>query len=252
MATHIVTGASRGVGEAIAAEFLKRGDRVVAIARGSSKRLEELAGPAANRLFWYHRDLSDPAVAGATIDELWAGTPIAEDNLITLFAAAAVVEPIGTAGAPQTAEIDRAIRLNLTAPVAMAHRLLAKIGDTGPPVRIVLLSSGASLRPMPGLGVYGASKAALNAFVATTRAEFEMGRSGASAAIWAVSPGVVDTAMQESLRTQGSDALPGRETYRRWYEEGTLLSPEGAAKGVISVIEREDIAPGSYVHADDL
>lgn len=252
MATHIVSGASRGVGEAIAARLLERGDCVAGIARSRSARLDRLAAQAAGRLFWYERDLSDPGRVDATIDQVLSDTGAADDRLVSFFAAAARLEPIGTAGMPPTAEIDATFRLNLTTPVAMTHRLLQALARSAATLRIVLLSSGASRRPMPGLGIYGGSKAGLNAVVASIQAELDQREVGGRAAIWAVSPGIVDTAMQETMRAQDPAALPERDTYRSWYAEGQLSSPEEAAARVISVIERDDLQPGSYIHVRDL
>lgn len=255
MAVHIVSGASRGVGEAIAAQLLDRGDQVAGIARHRSSRLGQAAAEAAGRLRWYERDLSDPATIDTTVAEILRDTDAARAELVTFFAAAARLEPIATAGGSKsslTEDIDTALRLNLVAPAAMTHRLLAELGTAGPRIRIVLLSSGASQRPMPGLGIYGASKAGLNSFVASVQAEVDLRASVGRVAIWAVSPGIVDTSMQTTMRAQDPAALPERDTYRSWHAEGQLASPDAAAGKIISVIERDDLPPGSYIHARDL
>src|ERR1700753_1147660 len=70
-ASVLLIGASRGLGHAIAAEYLDRGARVVATVRGRGHTpLHDLAGTAGGRLEIEHADINDPAQVGALRDRL--------------------------------------------------------------------------------------------------------------------------------------------------------------------------------------
>ena len=88
--------------------------------------------------------------------------------------------------------------------------------------RIVNVSSGAAVHVIPGWAAYCVSKAALNHL---TRA---LAEEEPSITAIAFRPGIVDTAMQATIREQGAEGMPGDayERFVRYYEEGELLPPE--------------------------
>jgi benzil reductase ((S)-benzoin forming) len=259
----IVIGASRGVGAAIVAHLLTPDSVVVAVSRSDSKELQKLAAERGALLHWLTRDVSDPTTADALMEEI-AGIlhsnpehPIDQKQdppqRIALFLSAAQLEPIGVAGTLSSRAIDDAVRLNLGMPIALTQQYLRRFGSAPYPVRAVLLSSGASQRVMPGLSVYSATKAGINAFVRSAQVEIDgTPDSFRDVKLFAVSPGKVDTAMQETLRASDPEALPEREVYQRWKAEGSLSTAEEAAAKLVAVLDRDDIEPGSYVHMTDL
>lgn len=254
---YIVIGASRGVGAAIVEHLLAPDAVIIAVSRSESDDLRSLARERGGTLHWLSRDLSDPSTADSLIKEI-AG--IVEDygrqdppRRIALFLSAAQLQPIGVAGTLPSDAVDAAVRLNLAMPITVTQQFLRYFGDASCPIREVLLSSGASRRVMPGLSVYGATKAGINAFVRSVQVEID----GAperfqDAKLFAVSPGKVDTAMQDTLRTADPAALPERDVYQRWKDEGTLSSPAKAADKLISILTRNDLEPGGYIHMSDL
>ncbi|MFW5827972.1 MAG: SDR family NAD(P)-dependent oxidoreductase [Alkalispirochaeta sp.] len=254
---YIVIGASRGVGAAIVEQVLAPDAVVVAVSRSRSDELLSLARTRSSTLHWLTQDLSDPASADSLMKEIAGIFPGAEvlgaSDRIALFLSAAQLQPIGVAGTLASGEVDGAVRLNLATPITVTQQFLHRFGAAHCPVRGVLLSSGASQRTMPGLSVYGATKAGVNAFVRSAQVEI----NGAperfqDVKLYAVSPGKVDTAMQDTLRATDTAALPEREVYQRWKDEGTLSHPAEAAQKLIGVLTRPDIEPGSYVHMSDL
>lgn len=257
MKYYIVIGASRGVGAAIVEHLLTPDSVVYAVSRSESRELQALAAKREATLHWLSRDLSNPVTADSLMKEIahqiHSGIQKAPPQRVALFLSAAQLQPIGVAGTLPSDAVDAAVRLNLAMPITVTQQFLRYFGDAPCPVRGVLLSSGASQRVMPGLSVYSATKAGINAFVRSAQVEID----GAPEAfrdvrLFAVSPGKVDTAMQETLRATDSTALPEREIYQRWKDEGTLADPLETAGKVVGVLTREDIEPGSYVHMTDL
>lgn len=268
---YIVIGASRGVGAAIVAQLLSPEAVVIAVSRSGSDELTALAQERNAPLHWLSRDLSDPVAADSLMEEITAivnthGDPDqpqhqadtpdqrrAQPELVALFLSAAQLEPIGVAGTLDSGAVDAAVRLNLSTAITVTQQFLRHYGAAPYPVRGILLSSGASQRVMPGLSVYSATKAGMNAFVRSAQVEI----NGApekfpDVKLYAVSPGKVDTAMQETLRGTDAAALPEREIYQRWKAEGTLATPAETARKLVALLTRNDLEPGSYVHMTDL
>ncbi len=272
---YIVIGASRGVGAAIVAQLLSPDAVVIAVSRSESDELTALAQERNAPLHWLSRDLSDPVAADSLMEEITAivntpGDPDqppdqtdthdqrhdqqrAQPKLVALFLSAAQLEPIGVAGTLDSGAVDAAVRLNLSTAITVTQQFLRHFDAAPYPVRGILLSSGASQRVMPGLSVYSATKAGMNAFVRSAQVEIDGAPEKFSdVKLFAVSPGKVDTAMQETLRGTDAAALPEREIYQRWKAEGTLATPAETARKLVALLTRTDLEPGSYVHMTDL
>ncbi|MFW5694539.1 MAG: SDR family NAD(P)-dependent oxidoreductase [Alkalispirochaeta sp.] len=254
---YIVIGASRGVGAAIVQHLLAPDAVIIAVSRSESEYLHQLARKQGGTLHWLSRDLSDPLAADTLMEEiagiLGKGDEQTQPERIALFLSAAQLHPIGVAGTLTSSAVDAAVRLNLATPITVTQQFLRRFGELPCPIRAVLLSSGASQRVMPGLSVYGATKAAINAFVRSAQVEIDGApETFRDVKLFAVSPGKVDTAMQDTLRAADAAALPERDEYRRWKDEGTLADPAEVARKLVAVLTRDDIEAGSYVHMTDL
>lgn len=248
----IVTGASRGLGAAFVRHGIREAATVFAISRSVSEELIAHAADAGVSLRWFTADLSEPEQVDTAFTSIAAMIGESPPESITLVANAARLEPIGIVGTLDTTAIDRTVRLNVTASIAAAQRFVHHFGELGVPKNVLMISSGAAQRAMPGLAIYSASKAAVNAFVASAQSEWDRAHPGGMLRFFAVSPGLVDTEMQTTLRESPPDALPERALYREWHEAGKLVSPDAAAEVVLSLRTRSHVQPGSYVHIDDL
>ena len=222
----IVTGHSRGLGAAIAAELLARGARVLGLARRGNPALAA-AYPAA--LTEVALDLADPAVLAD-----WLGG----DGLRTFFTKGAgpvllvnnagMVEPIGPAGTLDPAAIAHAVALNVTAPLMLADALIA-VTEGAPDRRVLHVSSGAARNAYAGWSLYCATKAALDHHA---RAVAEDKRSGLR--IESLAPGVIDTDMQAAIRATTEAQFTMRERFVGLKESGGLSSPEDCARRLVA------------------
>lgn len=347
MKHYIVTGASRGLGAAIVDALLGPEATVYAVSRSVNEDLIARSAEKGGSLRWFQHDLTDPTVVDPLVQRIARMVDETHPSMIGVFVNAAQLHPIGQAGTLDPIEIDRAVRLNVVHPIALVHRIIAAFRDRPIPIRIVLISSGASQRVMPGLSVYSATKAAINAFAKTLQAECVAlrekpaaegspvgedtnadtdgaantasannaaadadsaapaadatdaaadaasddadgaanapaddteGAANNSAAaniasanvaaddadseanrrisaeikVYPVSPGLIDTEMQEVLRDTDPQALPERDLYRSWQREGRLTPPSDAAKKIITLFTRTDVVPGEFIHLRDL
>jgi NAD(P)-dependent dehydrogenase (short-subunit alcohol dehydrogenase family) len=235
----IVTGHSKGLGAAIAAELLGRGIPVLGLARSHAP---ELAARFPNLLSEVALDLGDGAalagwLAGPALGEYLAGSGTA-----LLVNNAGVVSPIGPLHAQDPAAVLGAVTLNVGAPLALAAALVRAGGATER--RIVHISSGAARNAYPGWSVYCATKAALDQHARAVALDADPMVRACSLA-----PGVIDTGMQAEIRAAPSQRFPMRERFVQLKAGGALTAPEDCARALVDYL----LAPGfGRTPVDDL
>lgn len=189
-----VSGASRGIGRAIAEAFAARGARVAVNYRGNDAAAKDcLAALAGNGHCLVKADLADPAEAAraveSAIDEL--------GGLDTVVNNAGVFEdhpPLDTSYEDWQAAWQRTLAVNLTGPANVCWRAARHMRDNGGG-RIVNVSSRGAFRGEPRSPAYGASKAGLNAM--SQSLAIALAPHGISVGV--VAPGFVETDMASAL-----------------------------------------------------
>lgn len=227
----LVTGASAGLGLAIARALLDRGWEVVGVSRRAAPI--ERAGYADVSC-----DLSDADAIDACFGDDFAATyRLAERPRVALVNNAATLGPVGPVTGIEAGAFTRALALNVTAPAVLTGRFIRWCA--GAPLRVVNVSTGAAHRPVAGWAAYCASKAALHLFGATVGAELsEMpALRGRDVRVAGFAPGVVDTAMQGEIRGRSVEEMPGVQRFLDLHREGELLPPEKPAAAVVAMLE---------------
>lgn len=220
----ILTGHSRGLGEAIAAELLGRGIAVLGLARAAQ---EGLARRHPDLLRQTALDLADTAHLQAWLQTGTLARFLEGAERVALVNNAGMVQPMGAPGILEAGQLARAIALNVTAPLMLANALVAATPETTQ--RLVLhVSSGAARKPYAGWGVYCATKAALDMHARASQLDEVPGLRIAS-----VAPGVVDTDMQADIRAASEDDFPLRERFEAMKREGQLESPLDVARKLV-------------------
>jgi short-subunit dehydrogenase len=166
-ALHVaVTGASSGIGEAIAREYLGRGARVTLIARRRD-RLDALAHSAKDRAHVVQADLGDPAAAFAWIDG-------AEEALgpIDVLVNNAGVQIVRGVLSTRWEDAEHLLRLDLFTPLRLTQLMLERMVPRRRGT-IVDIASMAAIAPTPGMFFYNAAKAGLAAASEGLRAEIK-------------------------------------------------------------------------------
>jgi uncharacterized oxidoreductase len=217
----VVTGASRGIGAQLTAKLIAGGQRVIVVSR-FSPGLEELARLYGAKVQTYAVDLGDPIACENFADH------IAETcNIVGLINNAAVQNE-GPLELQSATDIDREIRINLTAPAILCARLLPHL-----PSRrgyIVNISSGLGLVPKSDAAVYCATKAGLRNL--TRAIENQVGIDQKIALIDIVLP-LVDTDMTTGRGTgkisagDAASAIMAAITQRqkvKWVGKSALLN----------------------------
>lgn len=220
----IVTGHTKGLGAAVAAELLARGVPVLGLARGSA------AGLGQNPSLRQHElDLSDAAAASAWMAGPQLGEWLADCGTALLVNNAGVVNPVGPLGEQDPAAVVRAVSLNVAAPLALAAAVVR--AANGAQARILHISSGAARNPYPGWSVYCATKAALDQHARAVALDGDARVRAVSLA-----PGVIDTGMQAEIRATPESRFPMRERFVQMKSQGTLAAPEVSARKIVDYL----------------
>jgi short-subunit dehydrogenase len=213
----LLTGATGGIGRAIAVALAERGASVVL----SSRKREELDALAAALPGGEHSvivsDLAEPGAAERLAAEATAGAGI------DLLVANAGLPGSGRLSDFSAAEVARAVRVNLEAPMTLAHELLpAMVERHGG--HLVFVSSLAGKAASPRASVYNATKFGLRGFALALREDLAGDRAGVGASV--VLPGFIRGAGM--FAESGARIPPGVGT----------STPEEVAAGVVKAIEQ--------------
>ncbi len=193
----VITGASRGIGEAAARGFAAAGAYVVLLARDSAKIIDLAAeiGPGALAL---RCDVADWSAVQAAIQAAVARF----GRLDVLINNAGVIDPIACLGDADPALWGQAMDINLKG-VFHGMRAVLPIMRAQGGGTIITVSSGAAVSPIEGWSAYCASKA--GALMLTRMAHLEEAAHGIR--VLGLSPGTVATDMQVKIKASGVNAV---------------------------------------------
>jgi short-subunit dehydrogenase len=209
--TILLTGASGGLGRALATAFAQRGARLVLSGR-RSEALESLAASVPDALVAV-ADLSDPA----SLRALAAAHPD-----VDVVVANAGIPGSGTLESFSEEQIDRLLAVNLRSPIVLSRLYLPAMRSRGTG-HLVFMSSLSGRAPVAGGALYSATKFGLRGFGASLRQDLR----GTGVGVSIVSPGFVHEAGM--FADSGAELPPGFRT----------VSPEQVAEATVSAIERD-------------
>lgn len=226
----ILTGHTRGLGAAIAAELLGRHIPVLGLAR---RRNSGLARHFPVGLEQVELDLADTGsledwLAGDTLATFLAGS-----SSVLLINNAGVVQPVGPLTAQDVMSIARAVAINVTAPL-MLSRAVTAASPSAHDRRILHVSSGAARNAYPGWSIYCATKAALDHHARAVALDQLPGMR-----ICSLAPGVIDTDMQTEIRSTPVENFPQRERFEAMKRDGSLTSPDDCARRLVDYLLAE-------------
>lgn len=228
-----ISGASSGIGAALAASVPWEGARVVDISRRGADGLEHVGA-----------DLADPSSWGRVASAFEEGLSGFGGGVAVFVHAAGTLDPVGFAADVGAGAYERNVILNSAAAQALGRAFVAAAAGRPGRRHLVMLTSGAARSVYPGWSSYGAGKAAIDHWVRHVGAEQEI-RGGVR--IVAVAPGTVDTAMQSRIRETPEDSFPQRQRFLDLHRDGKLTDPARVASRIWSLLERDDLDNGAVV-----
>ncbi len=214
----IVTGANRGLGEAIARRLADDGLSLLLAARDAGPLRavgEELAGSAAadQRISWQTADVSD---RGA-VERMAASAREELGRIDVLVANAGVYGPLGSIESVDWDDWVRAVEINLFGTVLCCRAVVPTMREQGAG-KIVILSGGGATAPLPRISAYAASKAAVVRFAETLAEELQ----GTGIDVNTVAPGALNTRLLDDVLAAGPDRVGAR-----FYERSLRQKAEG-------------------------
>ena len=213
----LITGASSGIGRALAIELARHGRRLVLQGR-SEERLEDVrraVDAAGGRAEVRALDLTDDA----SLDALATSMARVTEGIGALVHSAGMVR-LGTVADTDVAVLDQHYRLNLRAPYRLTRALLGALERAAG--HVVFINSGAGLHANAAWGAYAASKFGLRALADSLRQEM----AGRGVRVTTVYPGRTATPMQREVHRQEGRA----------YDPGAFVRPEDVAAQIAALL----------------
>ncbi len=224
-----MTGASKGLGLSLTQALLLKGHQVLAIARS--------VPPPQDRLRSLKLDLAEIHQIDEVVSAALETLPLANFERLHLINNAGSIEPIQPVTELRAENIDLNIKLNLIAPMIMTSSFLRTTKNFKGPRTIVNVSSGVAEKPKVSWAAYSAAKGGLRIFSLTLALEYS---SDPLVKIVSFNPGVMDTDMQGTIRSQSVANFPDVERFKGFARDGILRSPSVVALHLVNLLAKPE------------
>lgn len=217
----LVTGASSGIGEALARSLAEHGMKVAVMAR-RRERLESLVASTEGEMRWWSGDVDNDAEVDTMFAELrreWGGLDLLVNNA-GVGTMSQVVD-----GSPDTWR--QTLTVNVAAPARFMQEALRDMESKDEGQIINISSIYAHRNQVPNFSFYQASKFALRALTDTLRGE--LFAKGTKVRVGMISPGMVATEFRER-------ATDGAFTYESYFEQFEPLLPEHIVEAALYML----------------
>lgn len=229
---YIVTGSSKGLGKALVSQLLKDVDvSVIGISRQDE--------PSRDRYTHLSMDLSDTDDLVNTLDKIFPQGNFDELTLINNAGWIGEIAPFGKLDPQGILDIHR---INVVAPAILMNAFASVYKQYSSKKTVINISSGAAGKAVDGWSGYCASKAALNQMTLVAQEEADLHQLGIR--YIALSPGIIDTPMQENIRSAASENFSQLKKFQGFKAENQLSSPDDTANKVIYLLKNLDAMPG--------
>jgi len=249
----LITGAGSGIGRALAWELAGQGYDLV-IAGRTDTHLSQVASEI--RGIYQQRtvetacvDFSDPLQSKVLAQRVKNLT----DHLEVLVHCAGAGEPAADFATLDYDDFQRAMAVNVSAPMLLVQALLPLLSGHEPASRIVVIGAGMDKRVQPGTGSYGISKMALRRLMLQLSVEFDAIPQGPVISLF--QPGLVDTPGIRRHREKAAHlGLPHVQWLSDNLEKGDCLTAEQAASALTYTLCQlpESEFHGAVLHAPEL
>ena len=240
MTTHlyILTGASRGMGLAMAEQLLAPDHQLLCISRHQNQALALRAAELNCMLTQWPLDLSEALPAANQLAQWLRALDAGTLGSVNLINNAGVIPTIAPLSASDPIELARALRVGLEAPMLLTAAFLKATLHLQVPRKVLNISSGLGRRAMASQAAYCAAKAGMDHF--TRCLALDEARLANGAKVCALAPGEIDTDMQVQLRSAAPDDFPDQSGFAQLKQARQLSTASAAAKRVLAWLTRPD------------
>ncbi len=230
----------------MARQLLSNKHHLLCISRSQSESLSTAATLADGSVLQWTADLAEPLTVAARLRQWLAAMGPQDYASATLINNAGVIPAIASLSASDPAELSRALRVGLEAPLLLTSVFLAATEHWPAKRNVLNISSGLGRRPMASQSAYCAAKAGMDHFTCCLALDEANKPHGAK--VCSLAPGVIDTDMQVQLRSAAASDFPDQAGFMQLKQNGQLATADEAAARVLAYLSRPDF--GSQAVAD--
>ena len=167
-----------------------------------------------------------------------------EAERIVLINNAGQIGPIKPLFEQTSDQIEDVFQVNILAPTILISKLLQTYQDKE--ILIINISSGAAANPIQAWSTYCASKAALDMLTRTLIEDLEF-RKKSNVKVYSVSPGVIDTKMQEEIRSSEEENFSMHSRFSNLKSNNELIAPEVTASLIYKIFSEPSFYDTSFI-----
>ena len=246
----ILTGASRGMGLAMAEQLCHADQWVLCISRGQSDALTSIADKHGAHLVQWQVDLAQPAAVAEKLAHWFDALNPEEFASATLINNAGLIGHLGPIDDASAEHLLQGIAVNLQAPIVVSSVFLKHTRHWQLPRKILNISSGLGRRPMAASALYCAGKAGLDHFTRCLALDEALHANPAK--VVSLAPGVIDTDMQTDLRSAKGAGFPDQNMFVQMKNTGALTTPTVAAAQILAYLQRPDFGDNPVADVRDI
>ena len=250
MKNFIITGTSRGLGKALVKTLMDKNHRVFCISRKKDPELMDLAKNNSGNLEFFELDLGDSKKIRGLMEEIFQRIDLKTAEGIYLVNNAGVLAPVKRLEDCEDQEILTNLQVNLAAPLILTSAFINGTIDFKGDKKVINISSGAGRKPHYGWSNYCAAKAGVNLFTRSVGLEQE--KSAYPVKILSLAPAIMDTKMQEEIRSSNKKDFQELEKFKNYKKEGKLLSSEVVAEKVKDLLLSGNFEQGELLDVREL
>ncbi|HKJ06667.1 MAG TPA: SDR family NAD(P)-dependent oxidoreductase [Flavobacteriaceae bacterium] len=233
----IITGGNKGLGLGLSKFYNNKGYHIISISR-------DMNGDA-TFIDHYPCDLSKHETIKPVLNHIFSHIDKELISEITLINNAGYLGEINTLDKLEPAEVAYPIQLNLIAPLVLTSTFIDLTRDWNCKKQIFNISSGAAVNAYESWAMYCSSKAGLDMMTKVVAKEQDNIENGVSIA--SIYPGIVDTNMQNSIRSTSDENFKHKDKFVSFYEEGKLYSPEFVAEKIYKLDTSGKLPNGTII-----
>lgn len=239
----LITGTSRGIGEALAQKILDEGDMVLGVSRNKSDTLKS------TNYIHLSFDLTDTSRISQIMDKVNELIGNYSFDFVCLINNASAIEPLGPIEKCSATKIESHVKIGLIAPILLTSMFIRRFSNEKIRKKVVFISSGAAFNALPDQSIYCSSKAGINMFAQCIGFEQRDKKYGFE--VISIGPGMVETSMQKTARSKTSDEFAMADFFRQAFEDGKLQEPGKVAEKIYSILGKK-YEQGKYVSVNEV
>lgn len=244
----IITGTSRGIGEALANQLLAEDHHIFCISRTPNERVIERAREKNARLTYCSFDLNQLVDIDRLFEEIFREIEDRADlTAIYLINNAGMLTPVAPIEHNTAASIMENVNVNLIAPMITTSNFIKRSLPLNIDKRVMNISSASARYLLPSQSCYSTSKAGLDSF--TKSVSLEQSSQQHAVKVVSVYPGMIDTQLQAEIRSASKEQFPYVDQFIQLAQEGKLQTPEYTAAKLIDILFDEEYGVNAVVES---